>query len=401
MNKEQMIKYVDLMNRYEPYKDTNSMPYYTEEELEFIKDTKNIILADKELKQLIIELDKVPVSDRLSMVNDFFKESVNTDVELSQEELLEKYVELLNRHELIDEQNMRVFFSEEEKALIKKVNQNSEIKEIVEQLESLSPMDREKKLKQFLNKGNNVNEEQEISKTFGIDIDKIEHKYLNNGIEVFSFYDPKLGRQVVLENKKDGSLVEQLKKIQQNNKKYQTSNSEQNANDILNDTNIELKMITLNEIKDHKQQLQNMNKQQEIKLNYLINNYSKLKIKGINLDNLIYMDENDNLIEVIYDAENDMIVTDAPKHASYDETEVANTTETQQTKEVYEDSNYLDEIDKEIEMQKEIVEPVKHDKPKVKTKVKKAGYINAFLLFLLTGFVGGVLATVITLIISR
>ena len=45
-------------------------------------------------------------------------------------------------------------------------------------------------------------------------------------------------------------------------------------------------IITINEVKDYKDEIASMSKQDQNKLNYIINNYNKLKVKGINLNDL-------------------------------------------------------------------------------------------------------------------
>ena len=53
-------------------------------------------------------------------------------------------------------------------------------------------------------------------------LSKIENKKLDSGIEIFKFYSPKLERIVILENRKDMSLPEQLKEKQAFNTQLHT-----------------------------------------------------------------------------------------------------------------------------------------------------------------------------------
>ena len=76
-------------------------------------------------------------------------------------------------------------------------------------------------------------DEEVISKTFGVDINDIEHKYLNSGKEIFSFYDSKIGRKRLLENPSDGTLVEFLKEEQNNNADFQSNDYKANSTAIL------------------------------------------------------------------------------------------------------------------------------------------------------------------------
>ena len=222
-------------------------------------------------------------------------------------------------------------------------------------------------------------EEEEIAKTFGVDVNKIEHKYLNNGNEIFSFYDANLGRQVILENNKKGkSLTEYLKEIQDKNEKYQTENSEANTNDILrdesNEENIELKMYTKEEILSN--ELGNMNNKDIAKLNYLLRNYERLRIKGINLENLIYIDEDNKIHEAIINEKQEVVVA-TPDDANYsdsayEQNEVDNSNE---------DSNELESMMENTENEEEKLDIIEgkieeKGKPKVLTKDDKYGFIN-------------------------
>ena len=119
---------------------------------------------------------------------------------MKKEDIL-KYFELLDKYTL----NNKVVFNNEELELINKVNdelnKNPELSNLFNNLRNTFPSSRENLIDKYLDsKPKSLPEE--ISKTFGIDISKIEHKILDTGVEIFYFYDNTLGKEVVLENKK-------------------------------------------------------------------------------------------------------------------------------------------------------------------------------------------------------
>lgn len=138
--------------------------------------------------------------------------------------------------------------------------------------------------------------------------------------------------------------------------------------------------ITLEEVKDYKEEIASKSKEERNKLNYLINNYSKLKIQGIRLEDLKYLDENGKLKDIDFKSEPIKEVKETPHRSKRYEVE-----------ELYNEKTELPKIDK----------PEKENKPIAKEKNKKSGILGAILLFLLTGFAGAILATILTLILSK
>lgn len=386
---------------------------------------------------------------------------------MSQEKLLQ-YINLRNDYESKQNIGVQRIITIEEQQLINDINNytliNEDFKKLINSMNNASPIERENLAKKYLEQleepvESASLEEQEISKTFGIDISNIEHKFLNNGNEIFYFYDLKLNREVVLQNNKYGkNLVEQLKELQQENELFQTSNNELNTNNILeqqiNKSDIELKMVTLNEIRNNQNIVNSLKEEDYNKLNYLINNYVYLNIKCINLENLIYIDNNNKLREVVYDKEKDRYYTDEPKTANYQEEtqniETTNLNHIEETVDNYNENyniedkkNYenesFDELPEEVKEQTkiyydypEILEKIadtdqqkqwqhyvdlytqkleqeknmqNQDKPKQKVKTgnlnKKAGYVDALLLSLITGFTFGIFVTIIVLVLNK
>ena len=144
-------------------------------------------------------------------------------------------------------------------------------------------------------------------------------------------------------------------------------------------------IITIDEIKDYKEIIDEKSKEDKIKLNYLINNYYRLGIKGIRLDDLKYIDENDEVKDVNL---NDNVVPFRREEKLKEET--------------------LEELDTPLrsnrnydEIEEENIEPEPVKIRKIKKEKKNAGFVSAFLLFLFTGFAGGVLATILTFILKK
>lgn len=157
---------------------------------------------------------------------------------------------------------------------------------------------------------------------------------------------------------------------------------EQAVNEYFNETSKEelntkkTKLVTLDEIKNYQDIISSMNKEDSNKLNYLINNYKKLNIQYINLDTLTYIDENNQERQV---SKTDMDVLSSNVEDELD------------------DKTFINDA---IKMTKKTEEDVE-DILKVKSKDEQSGYISAMLLFALTAFTGGILATIVTLILNR
>lgn len=159
---------------------------------------------------------------------------------------------------------------------------------------------------------------------------------------------------------------------------------------VIEDNNDE--MITIEEIKDYPKIVETMSPIETKKLNYIINNSKKLRVKKLSLKDLNYINENDELIEVIYDENRNEIRTTDPDLLDYTQEIVK-----PETVDIEEEKIEVNEpeIITFVPPLRSTVKP----KPK-KQKEEKSGYVSAFLLFALTGFAGGVIATVLTLILS-
>ncbi|MBE6159515.1 MAG: hypothetical protein E7157_00490 [Lactobacillales bacterium] len=381
---------------------------------------------------------------------------------MNREQLVE-YVNLYNQFQ----KNPNMQFTAEQLNLINEVHKeaqtNQELATFLSNTSNSTEQERMNALNEYINKQEiqkqGEKEEEVIAATYGIDISNIQHKYLDNGKEIFYFYDMKLGRNVVLENKKEGiSLVEQLKQMQIENEKFQLGTNEQNTNQMLNEQqnkeNIEIKMIPLNEIENHMNQLQNMSVEDAQKFNFLVRNAEQMGISYINIENLIGINQSGELLEVKYDKLNNKYEISSPTGAIYHENEITTSdridnsyTESEQYNNLqsnFEDKPEIETVDEFDQLSDEMKEQIQkyHEYPELlemlpeeekqmwtyyvdiyeqklekeqemqnqqnkpkqyvyKKQDKKAGFADILLLSLITGFLGGILTTLTTILLTK
>lgn len=272
-------------------------------------------------------------------------------------ETVKYYLEVLDKY-----RNTNGLVGESDKNLINQINSSAydskEFQELMNKLRHASPLDREKIINEYFDKNNkkDTNPEKEIANTFGVDISKIEHKILDSGIEIFSFYNPENGKQVILENKKDGvSLVEQLKQIQEENTKYQSSNNEKNTTSILNDQrikeNIELKLIPIEEINEYLGQVKNLTVEDYKKLVFIIKNADELHINYINVENLFGLSKDGKIYEARTNSNKELQIGE-PNNAIYNESkiDVSDEVNNNELDNAYEDNpNIKEELPEELQ----------------------------------------------------
>lgn len=246
---------------------------------------------------------------------------------------IEKNVKLFIK--FLNNLNLSTLNAEEKKAILEVNNlckTDSEFNEMVNKLKgSFSDESRMNILNDYLDqkelKEAKTNEEV-ISKTFGVDINDIEHKYLNSGKEIFSFYDPKIGRKRLLENPSDGTLVEFLKEEQNNNEDFQSNDYKANSTAILNEKlkekNIELKMIYIGDLNDHQKEIDNLEEKKKKCLDEILKNKEKLGVVYVNLEDIVALDKDGKIIEGAYNDEKQKAEVQSPKEANYKAQEISN-----------------------------------------------------------------------------
>ena len=332
-----------------------------------------------------------------------------------EKQILFNYIELLNRYEEVSKQGNSLHPTQSDNELIKEVKslyaKNEEYKDLIQKIHRLPPEERRDAVDKFFSRESNDEqdhtEEEVIAKTFGVDVSKIQHQYLENGKQIFSFYNPTLGKEIVLENDKKGkSLVERLKEIQMDNEKYQSNDEVLNANRILTDErnqkNLELDMLSKEEINEKYSSLIQMSPEDFQKLQYLMSHYESLHIKGINLENLVYLDEENKVHEVII-RENQQIAVSTPGEADYSNSSFEAETNSfeEQNKEEPSASDLVDEEENNVENNPEYVEgkiEENSEKPKVFTKNDKYGFIDNVLFVAIAVFVIMIIVIVVFLL---
>lgn len=245
------------------------------------------------------------------------------------EEKVKIFIKFLNNT------NLSMLNVEEKKAILEVNNlckTDQEFSEMVNRLKgSFSNETRMNILNDYLNnkelKEAKTNEEV-ISKTFGIDIKDIEHKYLNSGKEIFSFYDSKIGRKRLLENPSDGTLTEFLKEEQNNNEDFQSEDFKANSTAILNEKlkekNIELRMIYIDDLNEHQKEIDGLEDNEKKCLEEILKNKEKLGIVYVNLENIVALDKDGKILEGAYNDEKMKAEVQSPKEASYRTVEMSN-----------------------------------------------------------------------------
>lgn len=142
---------------------------------------------------------------------------------------------------------------------------------------------------------------EEISRIFGIDISEIEHKRLDTGLEIFAFYDKKLGRKRFIENPENSkSLTQQLKEIQNTDEYYQGEKDyKDNATSMLKTFPYELELIDIVDINDYETRINGLEERERLKLNKLLSNKDINEIRYINLENSLALSKDGSIIESV------------------------------------------------------------------------------------------------------
>lgn len=246
---------------------------------------------------------------------------------------IEKNIKLFIK--FLNNPNLSTLNAEEKRAILEVNNlckTDPEFNEMVNKLKgSFSDESRMNILNDYLDqkelKEAKTNEEV-ISKTFGVDINDIEHKYLNSGKEIFSFYDPKIGRKRLLENPSDGTLVEFLKEEQNNNEDFQSNDYKANSTAILNEKlkekNIELKIVYIGDLNDHQKEIDNLEEKKKKCLDEILKNKEKLGVVYVNLEDIVALDKDGKIIEGAFNEEKQKAEVQSPKEANYRAQEISN-----------------------------------------------------------------------------
>ena len=158
-----------------------------------------------------------------------------------------------------------------------------------------------------------------ISKIYGINVEDIESLKLNNGKEVFTFYDTKQGRKRIIENLGQESLVSQLKEIQNNNIEFQGKDYKKNSNDILaneaekNNNRQEFKMVEIDDYINHPENYGTLDNDTRTIIEKLSEAKETLQIRYINIENKVGLTKDNRVIEIAKNQDGDFVFVEPTK----------------------------------------------------------------------------------------
>lgn len=158
------------------------------------------------------------------------------------------------------------------------------------------------------------NEEEQIAEVFNISVNDIEHLYLNGGKKIFHFYSNELGRDVVLENVKDGKKLDEVLEELKSQNNEDNPEMKTDSTDLLMANsrvgNLEMNMYSPEQIINNKDITQLINENDLLLVKYLVSNAERLDIKLINLDNLFYITNDHKIKEITFDKDFKPVVSD-------------------------------------------------------------------------------------------
>ena len=203
-----------------------------------------------------------------------------------------------------------------EQSIIYNINNNPKYADLIKTINSVSSSNRIGILKDYLfnEETKKLTNEELVSKIYGIDVSNIENFKLDNDINVFTFYDERLGRKRIIENLGRESLISQLKNIQELNIKYQTNDYEKNVNNILEDKALnnsnrqELNMVDINDYMAHPEDYGTLTNDTSLIISKIYNEKDNKKIKYINIDNMLLLTENNDVIEMTKDEKGNIVL---------------------------------------------------------------------------------------------
>lgn len=191
-----------------------------------------------------------------------------------------------------------------------------------------------------IQKEDKESEEEQIASVFNVSTSGIQHLFLNGGKEVFYFYSESLGRDVVLENTKNGkSLTDILSELKNDNEIDSFNDSKDDLVDESLRSNLEVELYSPNEIKNNNDLAMSLNHNELILLNYLIKNADSLDIHLINVENLFYITSDHKIKEITFDRNYKPVVSE-PEY----EKNVENNNASNEEQDNLRDNNDIDEM---------------------------------------------------------
>ena len=359
------------------------------------------------------------------------------------QEYLEQYVNYLNHNQYPDNE----IFTK----LMEASRKDKNLETLLYQLPNANLEERKALLDQYLN-SNNTKEEEVIAETFGIDTSFINHLVLQNGKEIFSFYQPNINKQIVLENKKEENLAEQLKKWQEEHPNIEDRYK------MLQEQRMEkgeLKFVPIDKVNEYGYLVNKLKEEEKQALDYLIKNKDQFLIQAVNIENVLGMDKNGQIVESYLDKNTMEFRLEKPKENLYSKQNETNVEKEQNTdveteqnvdenidiekqpndeenidieKQLEEEGLNKDQIknvkeklelythypelleyltpedkifyEKYLNIYRKIKEQEQKEKPKVYQKTMENGYVDVLILSLVTSFAGGMFITLILALTS-
>lgn len=175
-------------------------------------------------------------------------------------------------------------------------------------------------------KKNMETKRQELAHIYGLSLADIEHVVLENGKELFKFYNPKDRRIKMIENRDYGSnMSESFKSIQQELTFTQSENAKENAEQIYNHNSdykqVELSLVSVTELKGNKyqyiRQINSLSTIDRKRLMALLKSADEIDLAYINITNAIGVDSKNQVIDVDYDYQNNHAIIKKAKVLSY------------------------------------------------------------------------------------
>ena len=196
----------------------------------------------------------------------------------------------------------------EEANILKTMNKSNDLKIQIEvdKIKKMSFSERDKYIESLKEKMEKKKEmassvEEEISITFGVDVSHIKVNTLKSGKTLYTFYDEKLGRNVVLQSNDKGELTKNLQEIRKESSEEASLESEDVLEEKRVKDGLEVDFIYLSDIGRHLSEISSFSKEKRRELKFLIDNALEFGIVAINLENVIGMDSYGNVFEVYFD----------------------------------------------------------------------------------------------------
>lgn len=298
--------------------------------------------------------------------NKFIKEK-KLDIQLGNDYSNEYILVLIKNKMGISYENY--VYQKDVKALLEKINDEQIIKEYKKK-------EKEEELKDLATKS----EEEQISKTYGINLDDIEVVNVK-GKKYYKI--KKEGNYLMIESNTNLSIVQDFQQIQDTSETYQNNDDKKNTNEIVDHmlkNRSDVRFISINKINEYLEIIEGLNPEQKKCIEILINNKDKYNIQVINIYNGLAIDEKGKLL----------IVEKNHNNGNY---EIK-----------YQDNSIVEEIkDKSDENQNEdTYEQSKENQKRLVYTLNQNhnGFIDAFILAIITGFVSGLILSILLLLIK-